>query len=1121
MVVNKSLRTDLAREIRRSLPRFLSILLMVALGVMFLVGLRSAAPDMRITADEYFDRQQMFDLQLFSTLGLTDEDLAALRAVEGVEAAAGGRVLDGTLSLGNVQKVVKLHSLTPGFDAPILQEGRLPERAGECALDTRLPGSLQAKLGSRVLLAAPDSEGLVCREFTVVGLADSPLYLSIDRGTSTLGDGSVAGFVLLTEDSFAMEAWTVAYLRAAGAAALDAYGPEYKDLIDALRVRTEPLLETRAAERYEFLREDGARQLAEGEEALEKGRAEAEARLEDAETQLTEGRTQLDRGWADLEQGRADYETGLQQGREALDAARAELEAGRQKLASAAIQLSVGRGGLAMLEQMAAENNANARRNTEQARQDLSKQQAELPALEERAAAAHREAEDYEAAWRKSAAAALLPGQEPDPDYTLDGLASLLFRASLEDALVEAARRDLGQAERAYAAAQAAQSKTQRENAAKLADARAQLAAGQAAYNAGQARLEAGEEALRQGEEELEAQSAEGARALEEGEAELRRREEEYAQGLEELEAGRLEAETALAEGREKLDKAARQLAELRPADTYVLNRHSNYGFVSYDQNAERMAKLAAMFPVIFYLVSALVCLTTMTRMVEEDRTQIGAIKSLGYGTGSIAAKYLLYGALAAAVGALLGALVGTTFIPWVIFSSYGIMYDLPRLSLRVHWGLCLGAAGVGLAVTLGATAWAMGATARQAPAALLRPKAPKPGKRILLERVGPLWRRLSFSMKVSARNLFRYKKRLFMTVIGVAGCTALLIAGLGLHSSIFDILDIQFFDLYRYDIQLTLDPDSEGAAGRVEALLAQRPEAESWTGIYSRSVRFSAGDSSMEGYLSVTADPEGLARQMELRDMDSKELLSVPEDGVLIDLKLAEDLGLKPGDPLEADMGRPVRLQVASVREHYVYHYAILTRELYTALTGESPGENEYLISLTADAGEETVSALCRDLMRLEGVQNVTNKTATANSFRKTMEVVNAAVMIIVLSAAALAFVVLYNLTNINVTERIRELATLKVLGFYDPELAMYIYRENLVLTALGILLGQPAGKLLCGFLIRTVEMDIVMFGRDPKPENYLLSVLLSLCFAALVNLLMYFRLKKIDMVQALKSVE
>ncbi|MBR4657271.1 MAG: hypothetical protein IKO68_12090 [Oscillospiraceae bacterium] len=1120
MVVNKSLRTDLAREIRRSLPRFLSILLMVALGVMFLVGLRSAAPDMRITADDYFDRRQMFDLQLFSTLGLTDGDLEALRGLEGVEAAAGGRVLDGTLTLGNVQKVVKLHSLTPGFATPILKEGRLPERAGECALDPRLTGSVPARPGSRIQLAIPGDQGLVCEEFTVVGLAESPLYISIDRGTSTLGDGSVAGFVLLTADSFDMDAWTVAYLRAEGAAALDAYGPEYEALTDALRARAEPLLKTRAAERYDFLREDGARQLQEGREALETGQAEARARLVEAEARLAEGRAKLDAGWAELEQGKADYETGLREGREALDAAKARLEQGRQELASAAVRLSAARGGLAMLRQMAAENNANARQNTRQAEQRLSQKQAAIPALEERAAAAHREAEDYEEAWRKNAAAALLPGQEPDPDYTLEGLASLLFRASLEDALLDAARRDLDQAKTAYAEAKAAQSRSERENAAKLADAQAQLAAGEAAYQAGQAQLEAGREALRQGEADYETQSAEGARALEEGEAELRRREAEYAEGLEALETGRQEAETALAEGRDKLDRAARQLRELRPAESYVLDRHSNYGFVSYDQNAERMAKLAAMFPLIFYLVSALVCLTTMTRMVEEERTQIGAVKSLGYGTGAIAAKYLLYGALAAAIGALLGTIVGTTLIPWVIFSSYAIMYNLPKLCLRVHWGLCLGAAGAGLALTLGATAWAMGATARQTPAALLRPKAPKPGKRILLERFGPLWRRLSFSMKVSARNLFRYKKRLFMTVIGVAGCTALLIAGLGLHSSIFDILDVQFFELYRYDVQLSLDPASQGAAERVEALLARRPELDGWTSLYSRSVRFSAGNESVEGYVSVTDDPEGLARQILLRDMDSKAPVQLPESGALIDLKLAELLKLSPGDSLDVDIGRPVSLRVEAVREHYVYHYALMTRESYAAATGERPADNEYLISL-AEPDEALASALCRDLMRIEGVQNVTNKTAMAGSFRKTLEVVNAAVMIIVLSAAALAFVVLYNLTNINVTERIRELATIKVLGFYDPELAMYIYRENLVLTVLGVLLGQPAGKLLCGFLIRTIEMDIVMFGRDPKTENYLLSVLLSFCFAALVNLMMYFRLKKIDMVQALKSVE
>lgn len=1117
--MNKSLRTELAREIRASLPRFLSILIMVALGVMFLVGLRSAAPDMRATADAYFDGQGFFDLQLYSTVGLGPADLEALGRLEGVEACVGAQALDGTLTRGNTEKTVKLHSLTVGFNTPVLVRGRLPEAAGECAVDARMAASLPLEPGTTVTLAAALDGALARESCKVVGVVESPLYISLDRGTSSLGDGSVAGFVLLPEAGFALDYSTVAYVRAAGAAELDAYSQTYKDLTEALTARAEPLLERLGAARFEQLKTDGDRDLAEGEETLAQARADAAMELADAEGTLQEGRAALDEGWAALEQGRTDYETGLQEGREALDAARAELEAGRAELNSAELRVTLGRAQVEMLRELNASGLASALENVTAAEDKLRREQAALSEARVRAADAHTAAEAQEAGLRANLIAALR-GQEQDPDYSLDALIWAQAQASLADGVVEAQERSVADAKEALADSRAKLEKIRKEGAAQLAAAEAELAAGEAALAEGREKLEAGEAELAAGEAEYETKLADGAKALEDAEAELTGKEAEYAQGCMDLETARQEAETALAEGRAELDRAAERLAALEPAETYVLDRNSNYGFVSYDQNAQRMANLARMFPVIFYLVAALVCLTTMTRMVEEERTQIGAIKAMGYGTWTIAAKYLLYGAFAALLGAVPGVAVGSTFIPWVIFTSYDIMYDLPELTIRIYWGLSLAAAGVGLAVTLGATAWAMAATARQTPAALLRPRAPKPGKRILLEHVGFLWRRMSFSMKVSARNLFRYKKRLFMTVIGVAGCTAMLIAGLGLHTSIFSILDVQFFDLYRYDILITVDADSPGVGERVEDFLENRKETETWTGVYSRSVHFSGGGQSVEGYLTVTADPEALREQILLRDMDTKDPLEVPSSGALIDLKLAELLDLEPGDDLSLDLDRPVSVRVAALREHYVYHYAILTAESYAALTGETPAPNEYMVRLNR-ADDETVSAYCRALMRLEGVRGAQNKNAMARSFRKTMEAVDSAVMVIVFSAAALAFVVLYNLTNINLTERTRELATVKVLGFYDPEVAMYVYRENVVLTAAGIALGQLFGKYLCAFLIRTIEMDIVMFGRDPHLKDYLLSVLLSFVFAALVNFIMYFRVKKIDMVQALKSVE
>ena len=1113
--MNRSLRKELLREIRRSRNRFLSILVMVGLGVMFLVGLRSAAPDMRRTADAFFDDSGLYDLQLVSTLGLTQRDLDAVSRLEGAEICEGAVTLDAVMGLDGAQKTVKLHSLQKELNRPVLREGRMPAAPDECLADPRLKSSANLNIGDRITLDTPEAGRLAGREFTVTGFADSPLYLSIDRGTSSLGDGSVAGFLLLPEGSFSAGYFTQICIAVRGAAAEDAYGQDYRDLVGAVSRRAEPLLQTLAAERYETLRADGAAALRDGEADLKAAESDAARQLQAGETSLDRADCALREGRRALDAARAEYEAALAAGEEKLAAGRSALEEGRVQLRQAAAQLNAGRMALSVSEAMLDRRVAAA--------------EAEIPAAEREAAACRAAvgpaqaeaaaAEDAAAAYLEALNRQLLSPAAGDGSYTWEGYAEMLRQAALARARAAAAESTLRQAEKRLAEQRAAPERIRREGEQELAEARQELTAGQAEYNAGLARVSAAAAELKAGEEALEEQRSAGAAALEAAEEELRQKTEEYRDGLRTY--GRTAAETRkkLLQGREDLKAAGERLRDLAPAKCYVLDRNTNYGFVSYDQNAQRMANLAKLFPVIFFLVAALVCLTTMTRMVEEERTQIGAVKALGYGTMAIAGKYLTYGVSAALLGALLGAAAGTVVIPKIIFSSYAIMYVLPKLELRVYWGLCLIAAGAGVLCTVGATLWAVLATARQTPAALMRPKAPKPGKRILLERVGFLWTRMTFSMKVSARNLFRYKKRLWMTVIGVAGCTGLLIAGLGLHSSIFDILDVQFFDLYQYDIQLTLDPDSEGTEQRLEQILSDGSAADR-AAVYSRSVSFLCGGKSVDGYVNVTEDPDALARMVRLRDMDDKSPMQVPEDGILIDVKLAELLGVQPGDRITVDAGERIEFTVSGIREHYVYHYALMTADVWEQATGGRPQPNEILIR-AADSGDEAVSSLCERLMAVEGVRSASNKGSMARSFRKTMEVVDAAVMVIVLSAAALAFVVLYNLTNINVTERTRELATIKVLGFYDPEVAMYVYRENAVLTLMGIALGQLFGKYLCTFLIRTIEMDIVMFGRDAKLQNYLLSVLLSVVFALIVNFFMYFRMKKIDMVESLKSVE
>ena len=1122
--MSRQLRIELRREIRRSLPRFLSILVMVALGVLFLVGLRSAPPDMRLMADRYFDDARMYDLQIMTTLGIMQEDVDTFAAVDGVALAEGGWQIDAMMQLGDGQKVVRLLSISEQLDLPRVTKGRLPIAPDECAIDEGLLRAAEVRIGDRVRFRCAEGlEDALAKDegstedgfsaaFTVTGLVQSPVYLSLNRGTGSVGDGNIMAFVLLPRESFQIDYYTAAELLLTGAAAQNAYDASYDELVaDAVDV-LQPLAEERGALRYETLYADGQTQIAEAWDALAQARADGEAELADAEAQLAEARQTLDDGWAQLEEGRAELDARAAAGQAELDAARAQLDDGWAQLAAGKAELDAAQ---QTLDHSAAE--APAQFDAAQAEIDAGR--AQLAEKEQELSAARAQLDEAAEKVRAYALLLAILGEEEGSPVSSQELSQLQQTLAQGEADYAAGAQALQTAQAQLAQAQQTLDQQRDGLPAQLAAAQAEIDAGRATVAQKEAQLNDGERSYREGVLTYRQGIADGEAQLAEAEQTLKDGEAEYADGLAALAEGRETLETKLAEAEDEIHAAERKLARLARAEVYVLDRQSNYGFVSYSQNAERMANLSRLFPVIFFLVAALVCLTTMTRMVEEERTQTGAIKALGFGTGAIAAKFLGYGVLAATLGALLGCVVGTVVIPWVIYSSYNIVYNMPEFRMTVQWRLCLIASAAGIGCTVLSTLFAVLSTVRRTPAELMRPKAPKPGKRILLERVGPLWRRLRFSAKVSARNLFRYKKRLWMTVAGVAGCTALLIAGFGLRRSIFDILDLQFFDVYRFDLQVAVDPDEPNAVELVAEALDEDPLAEHYAPVMNRSARLSSESGELDGSLIATDDPAAFCELMTLRELGSKADVPFPEEGAIIDVKLAELLGLQAGDTITVDCGRPFEIPVAGVIEHYVYHYVYCSAATYEAQSGQSYRTNTFLVS--AGGAEENALQLSERLLRHEGVRGVNNISATARSFRQTLQAVDSAVMVIILSAASLAFVVLYNLTNINITERVRELATIKVLGFYDGEVAMYVYRENIVLTLIGIALGQLLGRWLGRWLIGTVEMDIVMFGREITWQSHVWSIGLTLFFAALVNFLMFFRMRRIDMVQSLKSVE
>ncbi len=1291
--------TDALREIRNTFSRFLSLLVLSALAVCFLAGLRATAPDMKKSADLYFDQQNLMDLHVLSTLGLTDKDAEALAQQPGVASVERAYTVDAVVHLTDNDYIVKVLSFTedPGINAPRLVEGRLPQNARECLVEPLLLEETGLQLGDTLTLDTGDgdyADALRTEAFTIVGTADSPLFVGTDRGTSSLGTGKVSAFVLLPLSAFSMETYTDFYLLAEGAESLLCYDDAYTDRIDSLTDSLEAFADQRARLRGEEVIGEANEQLAEAEQELADAQAEAEQELSDAwaeladaraelddgwaeyhdgvrelqdqvaeaeqeiadgqtelddalvelndnEQKLTDARAELDDGWQEYYDGRRDYEDGLDEyedgyaqyedGLEQYEDGLAEYRAGQRRLSSALDQLNDGeaqysagksqfdqfaqqlwtaatQAGLAggypsvdALLSAAAGGNAEAgnvlaavmagiheQLNTqireleatlsglngelEKATQAVAALPGQITALEEQISQAEEAgaSEEELAALRASLAELnnnLSTARESIPQLTAgisqaqSGLANLqaqvaqipadgaaviasyqtllASRRELDDgwdeyydgmAQLRAAKRELDDAKAVLdeTEEELADGWTELEDARRqLEDAYQELQDGEQELSDGRAELDDGWQDYYDGLQELEdarqtlaEETADAQAELSDARAELNDGETAYTDGLAEYEDGKAEAENKIADARKELEQARRDIEDIEECEWYLLGRNTNTGYVSYSMDADRMGNLASVFPLIFFLVAALVCLTTMTRMVEEQRVTIGGLKALGYSKGIIAVKYVGYGFLASTVGALLGLAVGLTLLPWIICNAWNIIYTLGP----IQYGLepvtsavaCLAAIGT---VTLSALG-ACFSTLAAVPAQLMRPKAPPAGKRVLLERLPFLWRRLSFNYKITIRNLFRYQRRFWMTVIGIGGCAALIVTAFGLRGSIFDIMDKQFEEIYGYTAQIGLvDKVTPGELREVTQALDEDPLAEGWLVCCSASMTAETDAYTVDCTVQVFPDQASMAPFIHLRHRTDDEPVTLSDDGVVLTEKLASLLDVQPGDTITLDGDSRVEVRVADVTEHYIQHYVYMTDAYYETVFGTEPRQNLVLADYPVE--DPAAEDLERELVGLDGVTSLTRMEDTREIYGSSLESVDYAVILIIVCAAALAFVVLYNLTNINITERMRELATLKVLGFYDGELSAYIYRENVILTVFGVAMGMVMGKLLHQWLILTVEIDMLMFGRQLSLSSYAYAVVLTVLFSLLVNLAAHRKLKKLDMVESLKTVE
>ncbi|MCR3921030.1 MAG: FtsX-like permease family protein [Firmicutes bacterium] len=1166
-MVKTSFNRDLIRSIIKSRSRFFSVMAIIFLGVCFFAGINATEPDMLLSADKYYKEQRLSDFRIFSPLGFKDEDFAGLHNISDVKTVQKGYYKDlfFTTPVGTTS-IVKLMSLQPGNSAeknginiPYLTEGRLPKASGEVLLLRGNGVPQELEIGSTVSVTLPNDEEiqdyLITTELTVVGFMKSPLYITFERGQTNIGDGSIAYIAYILEDDFTLESYNEAYVRLQDTDQYMSYSVQYNEMTLTAKNAIEAL------GKKAMSRETGAlrKELEEGKDTFLESKAEAEEELAAAEEQLQQaeqaivageaqlteneirhsreleaGRKKISRGKEELALGKLAYYDGYalwlegysryQDGRDelheakvALDEGRIKLEAGEYELEAARSQLEDSQNQLTLLD-----NIILLLREIEgtlpQADPNLNEEYQEL----------------------------LQTSREIYPEFA-DGLQSIVgvshnyvteLRTTLRFAIAELELMyDHGQLQYAEGQKQLiAGEKALVENRMlyengllvyqasmqELAVAKDDIDKAKVELDAARVKIEENVEQLEQAEQDIAAAEAKLAASLDEGFQELQVARDKLDKGWATFLEEKEDALAKIDEAEEEITEAERQLLEL-PTQWFVSTRDGNPGYSGYGDDVERIGAVAKVFPLFFFLVAALVCLTTMTRMIEEERTQIGTMKALGYGTWLIASKYLLYALVASLVGSVLGFSLGFQLFPRTIMTIYGNMYAIPHLLTPFHLDYALISMAIAVLTTVVAALAATLTTLKSTPAQLMQPKAPLPGKRILFERVTFLWERLSFIQKVTVRNLFRYKRRLFMTVIGIAGCCALLLTGFGIRDSVNAIMEKQFNEIFIYDGMVMVDA-TEDEPVDFEAILGVEPHVTSYNAVMTEAVTVSTDESvrNFKVNLLVPEHERTLSDYFELHQRIGGEHLPLTNEGAVITEKLARLLDVAVGDTLEYrdTENRIYSITISGIAENYLTHYVFMSNEYFGQLTFRDPVYNAGVFNLDY-ASDYVESQFRQTLMEKDGVIGIALTRSYSQRFSDTLSSLDYVVLILILAAGALAIVVLYNLTNINITERMREIATIKVLGFRDREVSSYVYRENMILSFIGTLFGLLLGSVLHRFVIETMEVDNMMFGREISSINYLIAVLMTLAFTMLVNFFMYYRLKKVDMVESLKSVE
>lgn len=1067
--MKKALLKDSVKEIKKTYKRFLSILLMSLLGVGFFAGIKATSPDMRKTINNYYNEQNFYDIQMISTLGLTEEDVELIKSDEYVSDVYGSYSKEALVRISNnSEPVVKVHSLLD-VNKVILISGTLPTSADECVVEQSFLTQTGKVIGDSITLEDED-DSFNNDTLTIVGVVESPLYITRDRGSGTLGTGKIDYYIYTNPDNFNLDVYTELYIKIKNENNYATISDEYSELVDAALNSIKGYEEQINTRRYNELIDDANNKVDEAQAELDKNKTENEQKLNDAQQQIDDYRTQIENSKVSINSQKNNLDAMFEDYDKQIQDGKTQLEQAQQTLDDQKVE--------------AQQNIDNALNTKTTLEENLSQVEMGISIATDKYNQVFNILEN--------------PG-----DLSEDEIAYLQGLKLELESEIESLNQNKGELEESIYLIDSTVTQINQE------------------IENAQTTIDDQKIALTQRESEINTYKEQAYGLIDDYLIQIDNSEREINENQIELDNNREEFNNEIKEAEDEIIEAREEVSNIEHPSLYVLSRDDNTGYNGFVQDTQSIENIGRVFPIIFFVIATLISLNSMTRMVEEQRQQIGTLKALGYTKLQISFKYIMYAALATVIGGILGMSIGFYLIPKVIWMMYEMMYTIPNFVVEFNFEA--GALGLWFAIIciVGATIYTCYKELNEKPAILMRPKAPKLGKRVLLERIPFIWNRFNFTTKVTLRNMFRYKKRFLMTIIGILGCTALILAGFGLKDSITSVIGNQYGEIFSYNYMIGLKSSlSDDEISKFNNEISNRDDVELSVKSYLSTTTIISGDVSEDVQIIVTDSKEDLYSIVNLVDLDGNKV-ELDDSTICITDKAAELLNVNEGDTvtLENSDGELVEIKVGKIVKNYVYHYAYMSKDLYNNLIGEY--KTNTIIVKNNEFGLNNLDEFSKDIMADSRVSSLTDIETMKGMISDMMESLNYVVWVLIISSGLLAFVVLYNLSNVNISERIRELATIKVLGFYDNEVYNYISKETTILTFIGIILGLFGGVALTSFILKTCEINVLRFVTLIHPISYIYAALITILFTLIVNFVTYFALKKINMIESLKSVE